>query len=144
MQRLFIAAALLGLAIPAYAADLKTDIAAANQKWLAAYNKGDAAALTALYTDKATVLPPGTDLVTGHAAIQAFWDGAIKSGLKVKSLDIVSVQRMGEGAREIGRVKAEAPGPDKQMVAVEGKYVVVWRQVKGAWKLEADIWNLNK
>ena len=48
------------------------------------------------------------------------------------------------GAREIGRVTAEAPNAQKQLTKVEGKYVVVWKKVKGAWKLDTDIWNLNQ
>jgi hypothetical protein len=27
---------------------------------------------------------------------------------------------------------------------IEGKYVVVWKEIKGVWKLDTDIWNLNK
>ena len=25
-----------------------------------------------------------------------------------------------------------------------GKYVVIWEKVGGKWKLDSDIWNLNK
>jgi ketosteroid isomerase-like protein len=144
MRYILLMLSLAALATPARAADLKAEIEGANQKWIAAYGKGDAAALTALYTDKATVLPPGTDMVRGHDAILKFWQGAIQSGLKIDSLQPVSVEHFGTGAREIGRVTAQAPNAQKQLTRVEGKYVVVWKKVKGNWKLDTDIWNLNQ
>ena len=144
MKRFLAIAGMLAVALPAYAADVKSEIATANQKWVAAFSKGDAAALTALYTDKATVLPPGADMVSGRDGLMGLWDAAIKSGMKVTSLESVSVKSLGAGIQEIGRVKAQVPGPDKQMVPVEGKYVVICKRVKGVLKLDTDIWNLNK
>ncbi len=126
------------------ARDLKPKIEAANRRWVAAFNRGDAAGVAALYTDRATILPPGGDMVTGHDAVVKFWQGAIQSGLKVTSLSTVSVERHGNMVREIGRLAANAPNADKQMSPLEGKYVVVWKDVKGTWKLDTDIWNLNK
>jgi ketosteroid isomerase-like protein len=144
MKAWLLAIPLLLAASAGQAADLKTVIEGANKRWIDAFNRGDAAAVTALYTDTATVLPPGTGMVHGRDAVLAFWKGAIDSGMKVTALTTVSVERQGAFAKEIGRVVAEAPGPDKKMAPVEGKYVVVWRVVKGVWKLDADIWNLDK
>ena len=124
--------------------DIQTKIEAANQQWVAAFGKGDSSALAALYTDQATVLPPGGDMVTGHDAVLAFWKSTIDSGLKVTSRTTVSVEQHGSIAKEIGRVKGETPNAEKKMVPLEGKYVVVWKEVKGTWKLDTDIWNLNK
>jgi len=72
------------------------------------------------------------------------WDAMVKSGMKVTSLESVSVKSLGAGIVEVGRVKAQVPGPDKQMVPLEGKYVVIWKRIKGTLKLDTDIWNLNK
>lgn len=139
------AVSLLLLAGVAQARDLKPDIDAANQKFVAAFTKGDAAGIAALYTDRATVLPPGADMVTGREAIQKLWAGAIQSGLKNVTLQAVSVESYGaSAAREIGRFSFDAPNAQKQMSKVEGKYVVVWKRVKGAWKLDTDIWNTNQ
>lgn len=124
--------------------DVKTSIEAANRQWIKAFNQGDSSAVTALYTDTATVLPPGGDMVTGHDALLTFWKGAIAGGMKVNKLTTVSVERHGAIAKEIGRISAEVPGADKKMMPIEGKYVVIWKEVKGVWKLDTDIWNLNK
>ena len=45
---------------------------------------------------------------------------------------------------EIARFTADAPGPRKPMVPIEGKYVVIWKLVAGKWMLDVDIWNVNK
>ena len=139
MKSTAMAAALLFAALPAHAADLKSAIDAANRAWVAAYQKGDAAGLASLYTTDATLLPPGSDMVHGRAAIQAFWKQVMDSGLKINSLQAVSVEQLGgNAAREIGRGAGEANGP------VDLKYVVVWKRVNGAWRLSTDIWNANK
>jgi len=46
---------------PAFADDAKTIAQRLNDKWLEALNKKDAAALTALYTADAVLLPQGKD-----------------------------------------------------------------------------------
>jgi uncharacterized protein (TIGR02246 family) len=138
MKAMIIAAALMLAAPVAHAADVKSQIDAANRAWVAAYDKGDAAALAALYTQDATVLPPGSDMVHGRSNIQAFWQKVMASGLKISALQALSVEQYGNVAREIGKATGEANGP------VDLKYVVVWKRVNGAWRLSTDIWNSNK
>ena len=125
------------------ARDVKSDIVAVNQKFGAAYAAGDAAAIARLYTERATVLPPGSDLVTGREGIQKVWAGAMQSGLKFTGLQTVAVEQFGAAAREIGRFTAEAPNAQKEMVKINGKYVVIWKRVMGTWMLDSDIWNLS-
>ena len=55
---------------PAPAPDLKAQIDANNTAWAAAANKGDAAGVAAMYTETATMLPPGMDIQKGRAAIE--------------------------------------------------------------------------
>ncbi|MDR3530852.1 MAG: nuclear transport factor 2 family protein [Rhodopila sp.] len=144
MKPALFAIPLLLLAGIAEARDVKSEIEAGNQKFGAAYAKGDAAAISRLYTEHATVFPPGSDMVTGRDGIQKVWADAIQSGMKIDSLQTVSVEQYGNAAREIGRFTAEVPNAQKQMAKVEGKYVVVWKRVKGTWMLDSDIWNLNQ
>jgi ketosteroid isomerase-like protein len=37
------------------------------------FARGDAAALAGMYTEDASLLPPGAEMIRGRAAIQAFW-----------------------------------------------------------------------
>jgi uncharacterized protein (TIGR02246 family) len=140
---LFVTLLFLG-ATTAQARSVKAEIDAANQQWIAAFNKGDAAAVAALYTDQATVLPPGADIAKGRDAIQKVWAGAIQSGLKNITLQTVAVEQFGNAAREIGRFSADVTNPQKPTVHVDGKYVVLWKRLHGAWKLDTDIWNMNQ
>lgn len=135
---------LMVLGVAAHARDLKSEIDAANQRFGEAFSRGDAAAVARLYTPHATILPPGSDMVTGRDGIQKVWAGVIQSGLKFGALQTVSVEQYGNAAREIGRFSAEVPNAQKQMTKVEGKYVVIWKRVNGAWLLDTDIWNLNQ
>jgi uncharacterized protein (TIGR02246 family) len=144
MKSVILAIPLLLSAAAAQAADVKSEINAANQKFGAAYAKGDAAAIARLYTPHATVFPPGSDMVTGREGIQKVWAGAIQSGLKITGLQTVSVEQYGNAAREIGRFTAEAPNAQKQITKLDGKYVVVWKRSNGTWMLDSDIWNLNQ
>ena len=72
MWRIVMIIGLLSLGSPALAQN-KATIEKLNDVWTAAFNKGDAAAGAALYTEDAYVLPPGSAMVKGRAAIEAFW-----------------------------------------------------------------------
>lgn len=136
--------AVLLIASPGFAQSVAKEIEAANARFEQEFAKGDASALARMYTETATVLPPESDLVTGRDAIQTFWQGAIQSGVKNLSVKTIQVEELGTAAaKEIGRFSLDAPGPQNQMMKVEGKYVVVWRKVGADWKLDADIWNTN-
>jgi uncharacterized protein (TIGR02246 family) len=125
--------------------DLKAQIDANNAAWVAAANRGDAAAVAALYTETATMLPPGTQMQQGRAAIEKTVAGLGRSGIRNFRVASVDVAQVGpDTAREIGRFSLDAPGPKKHWVKVEGKYVVVWKLVGGKWLLDVDIWNTNK
>jgi len=151
MKRAIAAASLLVLfgcaqpTPPPVAPDLKARIDANNAAWAAAANRGDAAAVAAMYTENATMLPPGMDIQRGRAAIEKTVAGIGGSGIRNITLTAIDVSQVGpDTAREIGRVTAEVPGPRKRLVPLQGKYVVIWKLVAGQWLLDVDIWNLNK
>ena len=120
------------------------EIAEAHRRLEQAFNRGDAAAVAALYTEDATLLPPGADILGGRRAAQARWQAAYDTGARNLSLGPVSVETWGDAAREIGRFTLEAPGQGGETARVEGKYVVVWKRTAEGWRLDADIWNLNR
>ena len=120
----------------------KSTIQGLNDRFAAAFNSGDAAAVAAHYTEDATVLPPGNELVQGRSAIQAFWKGAIEQLGEIR-LTAIDVRPLGSSAaREIGTfaLKTKAQPPQE----ISGKYVVVWEKVGNDWKLATDIWNTNR
>jgi uncharacterized protein (TIGR02246 family) len=143
MQRMAIfASCIMMLAASSAFAQSKAMIQRQDDKWAEAFNKGDAAALAAMYTEDAYALPAGHDMVKGRAAIEAFWKEAMQQ-LGDAKLVVVDVAPLGpRAAREIGtftfKTKAQSPQP------VVGKYVVVWRKLGNNWLLATDIWNMNK
>lgn len=142
MKRIaFAAACLLVIAGPALAQD-KAAIQALNDKWDAAFNKGDAAAVAAMYTEDAYVLPEGADMIKGREAIKAFWTDAMKEigDGKLTTLDVLPMGP--EFVREIGTYHFKTKGDKPQ--ELNGKYVVVWRKVGNDWLLATDIWNGNQ
>ena len=141
MLRLALITSLVMIVAPAFSQD-KGEIQKLNDQFSAAFNKGDAATLAAMYAEDAVVLPAGSPMVRGRDAIQAFWkQGAEQLG--GMQLTTVDIQPLGsEAAREIGTFVLMTKGQSPQ--TLEGKYVVVWRRIGGAWKLGTDIWNANK
>jgi uncharacterized protein (TIGR02246 family) len=141
MWRIVMIIGCLSLGSPALAQN-KATIEKLNDVWTAAFNKGDAAAVAALYTEDAYVLPPGSAMVKGRTGIEAFWRQAAQqmSDAKLTTLDVLPLGR--SAAREIGTVTLKTKSqPPQEVVA---KYVVVWRKVGRDWKLATDIWNTDK
>ncbi|HEY2179817.1 MAG TPA: nuclear transport factor 2 family protein [Caulobacteraceae bacterium] len=119
-------------------ADDKTDIQALNDEFSAAANRGDGAAMAALYAPGATMLPPDNSVVTG-AAIGPYLAGFEKSVAHLKLVTTDVVRLSPDYIREIGIASFETLG-DKP-TKVKGTYVVVWKRVGGAWKLWTDIFH---
>jgi uncharacterized protein (TIGR02246 family) len=132
---------LIFAAVPAMAQS-KTAIQKLEDQWGAAFNKGDAAAVAAMYAEDAYVLPAGAPMVKGRADIQNFWNQAMQqlSDVKCTAVDVLKLGR--NGAREIGTCTFKTKGATPQDGAL--KYAVVWQKVDGQWMLNTDIWNMDK
>ncbi len=119
--------------------EVQAAIAAVNEHFMAAFNRWDAAGLADFYTENGQLLPTGSDFVTGKVAIQAFWQGAMDMGItKTLRLETVEAEGHGDTAIEIGKYTLSWEGGN---VLDRGKYVVIWKQESGQWKLHRDIWN---
>ena len=123
-------------------AQSKAAIQKLEDQWGAAFNKGDAAAVAAMYTDDAYVLPAGAPMAHGRADIQTFWTQAMQQlgDVKCTAVDVMPIGRT--GAREVGTCTFKTKGASPQDGAL--KYTVVWRKVAGEWLLNTDIWNMDK
>jgi uncharacterized protein (TIGR02246 family) len=124
----------------ARAEGVRSAINAANGQFSTAAAKGDGAALAALYAPGAQVMPAGSEPIRGTDAIQKFWQGALDSGVAAVKLKTIEVFGHGPTATEVGEYELRDKA-DK--VLDHGKYIVVWRQSDGAWKLLRDMFSTN-
>jgi uncharacterized protein (TIGR02246 family) len=108
-----------------------------------AFNRGDIAAIAAMYSDDAVVLPPDSDLVQGRSAIEALWKSTRDSGMRDLAFTILEVHSSRDLAVEVGKADFKMQTADQaESPSQTVKYVVVWkRQKDGTWKLFRDIWN---
>ena len=121
--------------------DIRPQIESANAQFVSAFKRGDATAMANLYTAQAQLLPANSDFVRGTAAIRTFWQNVIGMGLSGASLETIEVEGHGDTAIEVGRYRLLAAG---DAVADQGKYVVVWKNENGTWKLHRDIWTTSQ
>ena len=113
-------------------------ISEANAAFTEVVEKRNLELLDGLYAADARVLPPGAEMIQGRDAIKAFW-GRMIAGLASMKLVTVDAQMIGDAVVEIGRAEVTL-GDGRRSAA---KYVVIWKQEDGRWKLNVDIWNTN-
>jgi uncharacterized protein (TIGR02246 family) len=133
-----------------------------NNRFAEAFKTRDFAAVAAMFTDDAVMLPPRRDEVIGRNKIESFWSDAAR--IKELKFDTDSVTALGDDtAREIGKLlmrieqrrnRAARQDDDEdegsvdtngaQSKKIAGKYVFVWRKIGLEWKLETGIWNVSK
>jgi uncharacterized protein (TIGR02246 family) len=128
-------------AVPALA-QTKAMIQQLDDQWAAAFNAANAAAVAAMYTADAYVLPAGAPMVKGREAIEAFWKDQIPNlqDVKCTALDVKPLG--GSAAREVGSCSFMTKATPPQQATI--KYAVVWQKEGGKWKLLQDIWNMDK
>jgi uncharacterized protein (TIGR02246 family) len=131
----------LALPLPAFAqgggGDPSAEIAKVDKAWEKAYNAGDAAAVTALYTKDAKVMPPGADAASGRTAIQALFAADVKQGAKM-ALTQKDVTGFGDYALETGTFVATSK--DGKHLD-HGSFMTLLKKEAGGWKIYRDTWN---
>jgi len=117
---------------------VREEIVKANTKFMAYFRDGDSRGLADCYTVNAKVLPPNTDEVSGREAIAQFWQALMDSGIKEAKLMTGEVDGGSTTAVEVSTYSLH----DKNGETLDsGKYIVVWKEEEGRWKLYRDIFN---
>jgi len=116
----------------------KAAIAASNKVFGACFATGDSTTFANCYTSDACINVTGMPQMCGTKAITAFFNGGHKMGITNLALTTEEVMGGKEAVVETG--KYEMFVGDK--VSVEkGKFIVVWKEENGKWKMHRDIWN---
>jgi uncharacterized protein (TIGR02246 family) len=124
----------------ATATSISAEIRRANDTFEASFARGDAAAIASLYTSSGVLLPTGMDTIRGAEGIQTFWQSAMAMGIRQVKLKTRDIEELDDTAIELGTYTLFATGGQQ---IDQGKYLVVWKEEAGQWKLHQDIWNTS-
>jgi ketosteroid isomerase-like protein len=104
--------------------------------WEMAFNRGDSAAVAALYSEDAQLAMSGAAPVQGASAIRAAIDGMVKSNLKVR---IGTERNVGNGDVAYVYGPYSVFDHDGDRLVESGSYVEVWRRHRGVWQIDLDV-----
>jgi uncharacterized protein (TIGR02246 family) len=118
----------------------KTEVAAGEQRWLDAFNAGDASGVAQTYASDGRILPPNAETIEGRSDIEAFVKEFVQTGAKL-SFESVNVQETPALSVAVGQYVMEFPA-DSGVPQDRGKFIEVWaRQSDGSWLMTDDIFN---
>ncbi|MDX1402602.1 MAG: DUF4440 domain-containing protein [Kiloniellales bacterium] len=119
-------------------------ISSINEDWVQAFKDRDFEKLGAIMTDDSMVLAPGAPPILGRDSVVEAWKGwgELKNVKIDFGADKIVVAQSGDIAYDYGWYtfdfeSDEGPESDK------GKYIVVWHNVGGEWRVAVDIFNSN-
>jgi uncharacterized protein (TIGR02246 family) len=127
---------------PALAQDLRSTIEAGNTAFNQAFNKGDAAAVTKLYTSDAKLLPPADKIVSGDKEILAFWRSLIDAGITDHKIETVQVEEAGNTAIVAGKWQAMGKNSQGKAATFKGSVMKVLERQGDTWKTSLHTWNI--
>ena len=116
------------------------DIERANVAFTRAHVAGDVAAIDAMFTRDATSLPPGAEAAVGPAALHTLTVEYLASGIKDFREETTDCYGNGDLLVDHGTYSVTY-GPASTVE--RGKYMNVWKQEDGRWKIHANIWNTS-
>lgn len=116
-------------------------IAEASRAFSAAYVAGDTAALGALYTQDAVLMPPNRN-IEGNERIRAYFapaEGRTQVGHELTSERLLID---GDLAIDMGTWSSTTQSEEAEPRTSSERYLVVWRrQQDGSWKMAWDAWH---
>ena len=100
----------LGTSLAARAQSADEQVKAAYAAWDEAFNKKDAKALAAFYTDDAIFLPPSHDILEGPAGVEKFFTAIFGMGATDHKFELIKAEEKGDVV--FGAAKWSAKGKD--------------------------------
>jgi uncharacterized protein (TIGR02246 family) len=129
-----------------FSAQDEAAIRGVDSAWARAATAGDAAALTALYTSDAMLLPPFEQAVKGDA-VKKYNEGMTSAVSGPTELTTQTVEGQGDLAYAVGAYRATLTPKKagaKPLPVETGKYLeVLKKQSDGSWKIAYDMWSAD-
>lgn len=117
----------------------KSFIDSINAKFTDQFRAGDSVALASHYWPDAEILLSNSDAIKGNDILPA-WGSMTRMGIKDFTFSTTNITGDTEFLIETGNYEMK----DKNKALIDrGKYVVVWQQRDGEWKLYRDIGNTS-
>ena len=101
-----------------------------------AFNAKDIDKILTLYTENSVFMPPNKPLLRGRPALKGFYDGLVNGGSKDLKLTPSDVAGHGPLAYESGSYSMMNGN-----VHDRGKFLFIYRNMNGAWKIEYTSWS---
>ena len=110
----------------------------ANEDWIDAVRRGDAAGLATLYAEDGQLLAPSGEFLRGRREVQAYWQSRINADVRDAELEMLDVDDYGDLVLERTRYTMR---DEEGRVVDTGKYVLLWERVNGHLELYRDVLN---
>lgn len=116
-------------------------IQALSRDFSAAYVRGDADAMTALYTADGVIFPNNSEMIHGHDAIRRYWTLAPGQTVTHHRATPTEIRIDGDHAYDYGVYEIAGTNNGTAWGPSHGKYVIVWRRTPQGWRMHLDMWN---
>lgn len=114
---------------------------AALTAWNEAFNRGDAAAVAALYVPEAHFLPATHQVVIGPEAIEAFFRPMLAAGVGNHTNELITCGGEGSLVYVASRWTVQSPGKDGRMETSSGIATHVLERRGGSLKIRLHTFN---
>lgn len=104
---------------------------------------GDAKSIAKAYSKDAKIFPTNVDILEGEA-IKEYWTPSGDAMVSYHKILPEEITVEGNTAYDYGRYEGTTTTAEGKKIDWKGKYVIVWKKVKGQWKIYLDIWNRIK
>lgn len=126
----------------AFAGEAAQLAAELNDTWNAAFNRGDAAAVAALYAEDAILSPGNGEILKGRDAIRGLFQGFIDNGVHDHSIEVIKARQSGNVLYEVARWQAHGTDANGETTTFGGILVNTFHQGDdGTWQSHAHVWN---
>jgi uncharacterized protein (TIGR02246 family) len=117
----------------------------ADEAFNAAMKAKDANAAVALYSDDAVSNPPNSPPLVGIPAIRKYNEDFLKTPQIALTGEATSIKFSDDGsvAYETGKYSASWVDAKGRTIKDEGKFLNVWKNVDGKWKIVVDAFSSN-
>ena len=115
----------------------KASIQQSNLRFMSAFKEKDSAEVANCFMKNGVIMIDGFPSIAGTDAITHFFSQVMANG--VKKYDLETKNIWGDSSILVEEGVYRLTGKEKKEVG-KGKYIVLWKQESGNWKMFRDIW----